>query len=293
MIISFISGGLGNQMFQYAAGRALALRLGCEVKLDASFYQMFKTNRRFELSGVFDHDFKIANDKDLRSVLGWKFFLHRSEKLRHWIRRMPFDTNWIQEKEFAYWPGLTMLKGSCFLEGNWQSEKYFADFSDEIRKDFSFNMKNFPADSRALMKKMQTENSVSIHIRRGDYTANKETLHYHGVCPAAYYQEAIKFMHKELDQPVFFVFSDEIQTAKDLLGKQKNVYFVEENFQGNNHFDMMLMSQCRHNVIANSTFSWWGAWLNKNQNKIVIAPKIWFAADLSSDDLVPETWIRI
>jgi hypothetical protein len=103
----------------------------------------------------------------------------------------------------------------------------------------------------------------------------------------------MKIMQAKLTEPENFVFSDEIQAAKDLLGKQKKVYFVEENFQGNNHYDMMLMSECQHNIIANSTFSWWGAWLNKNKTRIVIAPEKWFANDLPSQDLIPKNWLRI
>jgi hypothetical protein len=291
LIISALSGGLGNQMFQYAAGKALAERLGHEIKLDTSFYKTFKTNRTFELSDVFEGNFQIASSQDLRSVLGWKFFFHQNGKWRHWLKRLPFATNWIHEKSFSYWPGIQNLDNSCFLEGNWQSESYFVDYSEEIRKDFSFRMENFTCPD--LLNKIRSKNSVSIHIRRGDYTASKETLKYHGICPAAYYLEAMKIMQTKLTEPEFFVFSDEIQAAKDLLGKQKKVYFVEENFQGNNHYDMMLMSECQHNIIANSTFSWWGAWLNKNKTRIVIAPEKWFANDLPSQDLIPKSWLRI
>jgi len=292
MIITSLSGGLGNQMFQFAAAQALALNLNSPLLLDTSYFSIYQTNREFELFKVFITDFKLAKKEDLKKILGWTSIFHQQSFLRRLYKKIPFSKHWIVEPQINYWKEFSNLQSDCLLDGNWQSEKYFKHHGDIIRNSFQFNKSNFTNND--LLNKIRENNSVSIHIRRGDYVTNKTTFQYHGICDENYYLDAIKEIKKNVKNPKFYVFSDDISAAKKILTQQlSSCYFVENNSPTNNHFDMMLMSQCKHNIIANSTFSWWGAWLNTNPKKKVIAPKKWFARNLCDLDLIPEEWLRI
>jgi len=162
-----------------------------------------------------------------------------------------------------------------------------------IRNDFT--LKNKPDKlNNEISKIMQDTNSVSIHIRRGDYIANPITFQYHGLCSMEYYKKAIQYINENINRPIFFFFSDEIDWVKDNLKIPKDCYFIDHNKMENDYLDLWLMSQCKHNIIANSSFSWWGAWLNTNKEKIVIAPKKWFNnAAIDTTDLIPEEWLII
>lgn len=292
MIISFITGGLGNQMFQFAAGKALALKTKKQLKLDTSYYSLYQTNRTYELSKVFKSNFSIVKQAELKKLLGWPIILHKHSFLRKLYRRLPFCDSWITEPTPNHWQGFSEINKSCLIEGNWQSADYFNDYSNEIRQAFEFDMSEFKHNE--LINKIKLKNSVSIHIRRGDYISNQKTLQYHGICEESYYLEAIEYIKQKIENPKFYIFSDDLLAARKTLKNHSNsCYFVEENSTSNNHFDMMLMSKCNHNIIANSSFSWWAAWLNNNSNKIVIAPKQWFNEDISDQDLIPKTWIRL
>jgi hypothetical protein len=293
MFIVYLTGGLGNQMFQYAAGKALALRQNRELKIDVSHFQTPQSNetkREFELAKVFKHNFNIATFSDIKQVLGFQILFHKNPFLRRIWKRLPFKKNWVVEPHFSYWPAFFSNQKDCLIEGYWQSYKYFESYADNIRQSFNFKsdaFKNFK-----LLKSIKGSNSVSIHIRRGDYVKNKTTAKFHGICEADYYLKAIELIRKEQNNIKFFVFSDDISAAKKILNGIEDVSFVE-GAPSQHHFDMMLMSNCKHHIIANSTFSWWGAWLNQNPQKIVIAPQKWFASGLPDQDIIPETWLRM
>jgi hypothetical protein len=295
MVIAFLSGGLGNQMFQFAAAKALALKKSQELKLDISNYQNRQpgeTIREYELAKVFAGPFELATPADLKEILGWKFIFHQHPFLRRILRKLPqIEQNWIVEPDFSYWPDFFNLQPNCLLEGYWQSNRYFEDFSEDIKECFRFKMDSFSAPE--ILESIENSNSVSIHIRRGDYVTDKNTAGFHGICDADYYLKAIEMIKKKTTEPRFFVFSDDLGAARELLKDLKNVFFVNANTADKSHFDMMLMSRCRHHIIANSTFSWWGAWLNDNHEKIVIAPERWFASGLPDQDLVPKRWMRV
>jgi hypothetical protein len=290
MIIVSLSGGLGNQMFQYAAGKALATRLGATLKIDTSFYQIYNTNRVYELDSAFSGSFDIASQSDLRNVLGWLFFVYKHPYLRKLAKRLVLSRTWVVEKGFAYNPTFWNSPRCCVLEGNWQSEKYFADYQMEIRSNFSFDSTGY--SNQDLLAKISETNSIGIHIRRGDYVTNKKAFAFHGVCVAEYYSAAIKLIQQRVGEGKYFVFSDDITSAKSIMDRCDDVTYVDNHLLGD-HFDMMLMSKCKHNIIANSSFSWWGAWLNTNPDKIVIAPKKWFANGMAVNDLLPDIWLKI
>lgn len=279
-------------MFQYAAGRALSLEKGTNLRLDIGGFDRYRLHHGFELHRVFNVPVEIATSRDLSSVLGWRSVWPFRGALN---RRAMF---WLRGHRFAVEeggePATNLLKrpGDCYIQGYWQSERYFEKVSDVIRRDFSFRV---PMNSKNLMTVRQIEgcNAVSLHVRRGDYATNPTTMAIHGLCSVAYYREAIAFLNRRMDNPVYFVFSDDASWARAELGGQTNMRFVKHNVGNESYNDMRLMAACTHHIIANSSFSWWGAWLNSNRNKIVIAPKRWFASDRKAEGLIPKSWIQI
>lgn len=290
MVISNLLGGLGNQMFQYAAGRALSIRLGEPLKLDTRDFTGYKLHQGFELSRLFNCDAEIVTNENLKKVLRW----HSSKLVQRIFKRQQLTSlrcnSYVVEPTFNYWPGVRDLSGDVYLDGYWQSEQYFEQYTGKIRKDFTFKLP-LSLKNKEIAEKILQVNAVGLHVRRGDYVTNSKNA-YIGVCSLDYYKIAIEEIKGLVDKPIFFVFSDDISWVKSNLVLNNKAVFICHN-QGNESYnDMRLMSLCKHNIIANSSFSWWGAWLNANPNKIVIAPKKWFASKLDDSDLVPHAWLR-
>ncbi|ANP36939.1 alpha-1,2-fucosyltransferase [Phaeobacter gallaeciensis] len=279
MITARLHGRLGNQMFQYAAARALAERLGVAVALDSR-----EAVRRCEgvLTRVFDLDLTdpaplppLKKEAPLRYAL-WRAFGSAPTFRRE--RGLGYNA------DFATWGD------DSYLHGYWQSEKYFAAIADRIRADFSFpeftNTQN--ADMAA---RIQGSNAISLHVRRGDYVA----LAAHVLCDQAYYEAALARVLEGLEgTPTVFVFSDDPDWAKENLPLPCEKVVVDFNGPDTDFEDMRLMTLCQHNIIANSSFSWWAAWLNQNPEKRVTGPAQWFGdPKLSNPDILPDSWHRI
>lgn len=292
MIISNIIGGLGNQMFQYAAGRALSLKREQPLLLDVSGFANYGLHQGFELQRVFDLPITIANSMDVRNVLAWQAnpLIKRRLSSPRWskLRRDGF----VVEPHFHYWSGISHVPQSAYLMGYWQSEKYFQELADIIRADFAFFVLPSTKNSE-LTQQISQVNAVSLHVRRGDYVQNPITLATHGLCTLDYYQAAIQTIAESVEQPHFFIFSDDIAWVTANLKMDFPSHYITYNQGAESYNDMRLMSLCRHHIIANSSFSWWGAWLNPSPNKIVIAPKQWFADDKNVSDLLPPNWITL
>lgn len=292
MVISQLIGGLGNQMFQYAAGRAVSLELGVPLRLDVSGFANYGLHQGFELKRIFNCAAEIATDNDVRNILGWQ----ASPSVRRVVSRPRMamfrrKANVI-EPHFNYWHGINKTSPDCYLDGYWQSEKYFSGVAAQIREDFSFRL---PMDSQnaELAKQISQVNAVSLHVRRGDYANNPKTTATHGLCSLDYYREAIQHISKEVQKPYFFIFSDDIAWVKSNLKTDFPCEYVDHNQGAESYNDMRLMGLCQHHIIANSSFSWWGAWLNPNDDKIVIAPNHWFANETKTQDLIPKSWISL
>lgn len=284
MLISQLTGGLGNQMFQYAAAKAQALRLGVDLYLDKTHFlttPLGKKNlRQYELS-----HFNI-DEKFIKPNFHWaKKYLNTSKVYTG------FDT--FREAHVHVHPDFYDIKDNTYIEGVFQSEQYFKDFEEEIRKRFTF--KTQPAgENLTLLKKIETVNAVSIHVRRGDYISNPETQKIHGVCDLDYYRRAIELIGDKVESPYFFLFSDEPEWVQQNLVLKHPFEVINHNSGENSFEDMRLMSTCKHHIIANSSFSWWGAWLNSNKSKVVIAPKEWFAdKQHDTSDIIPENWLKV
>lgn len=277
MIIVRITGGLGNQMFQYAFARTLQAR-GKKVILQWHGHRTKSRHNGWELDAIFakplSQKIRVANPSPLLNSAAW--FMRKTAR-----RREPSNIGF--NPEF-----LEAAKG--YLDGYWQTEKYFSALEETIRSEFRFKpltgMKN-----TELQKHIASESCVSVHVRRGDY------LNHPGlgdICNAEYYEQALKELDSKQPGSVVVVFSDDIAYCRELFSGRDAV-FVDWNQGPNSWMDMALMSQCRHHVIANSSFSWWGAWLGINPDGITLAPERWFAekSEVTNFDIYPEAWITI
>lgn len=290
MIITKLIGGIGNQMFQYAAGKSLAEHHGVELKLDISDFQ-FYAHRWFSLNH-FNITSQLASDEEISKFIGKsksKSMMIIRERLG---RILPLKRRKIYyEHHFHFDEKFFDLPPEIYINGYWQSEKYFKRIGSIILNEFSFREK-IEGINKELAEQIQNCNSISIHIRRGDYVSNKLTNIMHGVCGIDYYLNAVKYISKNVEQPHFYVFSDEPEWARENLKTSFPMTFVTHNSGQNDFEDMRLLILCKHHIIANSSFSWWGAWLCRNENKIVIAPKKWFNEyKADTKDLYPDEWI--
>jgi hypothetical protein len=291
MIITRLNGGLGNQMFQYAAGRCLAYTLNTGLKLDLSLFRQDKT-REYSLS-AFSITGDIASAADLSLIgrpLPW-MIRHPAEALQSIIKQNT-PVRYVKERQFHFDPDILALPDNVYLEGYWQSEKYFSAIEPIIRNEFQVRSTLSP-DIQELSRRIRNSNAISIHIRRGDYVKDPVTNATHGVCPASYYQRAREKIIRDVDDPYFWIFSDDPAWVRENITTSHPFYCISDhNFK--NFEDLYLMSCCQHHIIANSSFSWWGAYLGSHPGKIVIAPKKWFEkAEKNTKDLLPESWIRL
>ena len=295
MIIIKLQGGLGNQMFQYAIARKLSLANKTELKLDLDFLldrtpRPDFTYRDYNLN-IFNLKIEFATQEETKP-----FVNHLDSRMKRKIYTYLFlgkSNKYINEKQFTYDPDIFKLTGNIYLDGYWQTEKYFSDIKNILYNDFTIKISQ-DKKSQETNKMIKDTNSVSIHIRRGDYIENKQNYNFHGICDLDYYNNSINLLLKRIENPHFFVFSDDHQWTQENLKLNYPMTFVDHNDDSKNYEDLRLMSQCKHNIIANSTFSWWGAWLNQNPDKIVIAPHKWFNNETrNTQDIIPENWIKL
>lgn len=287
MIIVKVTGGLGNQMFQYAMYKSLEKK-GKHVKLDStSYYNVKKEHNGYELERVFDIKPNKPNKEDLK-----KFDENNISILDRIKRKFFGDKKFVYDtKEYVFNENIYKLKNS-YLNGYWQSIKYFEGIEEDIRKDFKFK-KELDNKNLEILNEIENSNSVSIHIRRGDYMTPENYKIYGNIATPKYYKESIKLIEEKIENPTFFVFSNDMEWVKENIQINSRVFYVDINSGDDSYKDMQLMSKCKHNIIANSSFSWWGAWLNENKNKIVVAPKKWINRDdVDSDniELFCENW---
>jgi len=295
MIIVKLIGGLGNQMFQYAFGRKLALTHQTDLKLDieelsSKIEKDDFTLRNFDLS-VFNIQAEIASLAEIK-----RFQVAKTTKLLHLLSlNSPIRPRnfYLREPHHHFFANALIAPINTYANGYWQTEKYFSSIRKELLDDFK-PKQELSEVSKKIATKIIDSNSVSIHVRRGDYVSNAVNFKVHGLCEADYYLRAIDCIAEKVKDPYLFVFSDEPSWFKENIKSNFPVVFVEHNQVENSYEDMILMSMCQHNIIANSSFSWWAAWLNQNENKIVIAPKKWMNdSPKNTKDVIPETWIKL
>ncbi len=295
MIITKISGGLGNQMFQYAFGRQISKLNNSELKLDLRFFDNPDEVREFQLD-IFNIEYTQINSDDAKSLeaQGREYEvggLNLISKIRGLVN--PGSYKIIRQKSRKFNPEYLKLNGNLILDGYWVSEKFFTNIREEIQEIYQVKTHISDANKRTL-EKIQNSESVCVHIRRGDYVLDERTNKHHGTCSQDYYRKGAKFYKEKLNNPIFFIFSDDIDWCKKNIDLGTEMVFIKNNSIENGYEDLRLMYNCKHFIIANSTFSWWGAWLSRYNEKNVIAPKHWFAKEgLYDKDIVPEDWLRI
>lgn len=289
-VIARIEGGLGNQLFQYAAARSLADRLGCDLALDLRGLDK-NGDRPFQLDLYRIRAF-VADSNQLQGLPDPR--ASRWGRVRQGLSQIapslfPFPVFW--PRSFAFDQTFNQIIHPRYLVGYWQSEKYFAWNRTRLLEDIQL-VTQLSIDT-PILAEIRSTRSVALHIRRGDYVSNVSAAQFHGLCDLAYYKTAIDNLKARFSDINVFVFSDEPEWAQTNLRLDVPIRFVDANATDKGHIDLELMRECRYHVIANSSFSWWGAWLSRSDAPMVCAPKRWFT-DTSTDtsDVIPARWIQ-
>jgi hypothetical protein len=293
MIISKLMGGLGNQMFQYAFGKHLAIKHNSVLKLDTSFLldrtprKTKPTFREYDLS-IFHISADFASKEEVDQLTRRSKF-NRIDKIQS--KLLGPKRSYYIEPGFRFFESCLNIPDNSYVQGYWQSEKYFKSVSTDLRKmDFTFKEPLLDI-SLQLMEKIKQTNAVCIHIRRGDFLNNP----FHGTMGQGYYSKGEELIKSKIKDPVFYVFSDEIEWCRIHLKFQGPVTFVSDNYTGNKCQDYLrLMAGCKHFIISNSSFAWWAVWLSGQKNNMVIAPIKWYSdPSITAEDLVQPDWIRL
>jgi hypothetical protein len=265
MIIIKVKGGLGNQLFQYCMGKCLASKLKTSLKFNILGYEYDKS-RQFELG-----NFKIPKlDTDISPLLDDYFEYYREPHFNH--------------KDFG------LINRNIYFDGYWQCEKYFIDIKDILIRELVLKESSI-ASVNEKAKEITNAHAVAVHIRRGDYLEENNITRF-GILPFEYYIKAIGFIKKRISNAQFYFFSDDIDWVKNNLKLSNNYFLISRYVTQNSIEDFHLMTKCAHHIIANSSFSWWAAWLNQNEQKIVIGPRKWFNSSVpNTKDVLPESWI--
>jgi hypothetical protein len=307
VVVSALSGGLGNQMFQYAAGRSLAVRFRAHLVLDATVFTLPGARRRFALS-PYEIDAEVILDGYAHPPPGRMAEYPRTPRLlrgpdsdfigalRRMVGRIGGRGNRVRkftvfrEKSFDYDPEFAQLGSQVYLSGYWQSARYFDQIDKLVRGELQ--LRSAPSGMNAAwLARLQRTCAVCVHVRRGDYLLAAHYDH-HGVCSVEYYRQAMQWMRNLVRNAEFFIFSDDWQWSRENLSADDAVV-VDANDATAAHEELRLMSTCRHHIMANSSLSWWAAWLAKAEGQMVIAPKPWFTKMADTPDLFPETWLTL
>lgn len=280
MIYMRIWEGLGNQMFQYAYIRSLQLRNTVDVRLCVLPDQTTRTLRQYELDKL---RIKVRRDKGFENIAQMIERNNWMKKVLHTASDVFPQFGYIEEEDTHYNKHLLNIKGNYYISGWFQNEKYFKDYETIIKKELYPKRKI--KISEELRYIMDNKNTVSIHFRRGDYKQLNNLVR------VDYYKKAMELIDSYLDNVFYIVFSDDLNWVVNHMSFGDNVYFINREHGLEDYEELFIMSKCKNNIVANSTFSWWGAWLNDNKSKIVIGPKKWFANNKLN--IMPDEWIKL
>jgi len=294
MILIRLNGGLGNQLFQYAMGRRASIKANLPLYLDTEKYDTC-TLRKYSLA-PFNIAAQIATKEDKQRLHIYRkkdpiALLHALlDKIRPLHKRRI-----IREPNFRFQPQLLQLRTPAYLDGDWQTPKYFQDITESLRYDLTLKNPLDPQNQEFTQTIQNTPDSISLHIRRGDLANDPHTHQTHGTLSLDYYQHALQQLLPHLNTPHIYLFSDDPTWAKANL-KTPDIPLtpIDHNPPQLDYADLYLMSLCQHHIIANSTFSWWAAWLSPNPNKKIHYPQTWFRAQHhNTTDLFPNSWTPI
>lgn len=279
-----ILGGLGNQMFQYSLYLKFK-KLGYNAKIDLSNLRNYKLHNGYELEKIFKIKPEIATYDEVRKYSRYKKYTILNKILNK--ISLSKKTEFIEKSFFTFDKEIFDNNMKIYYKGYWQNERYFSDIKSEIFNCFKFDQ---PINELniSVLNKIINSNSVSIHIRRGDYLNDNKR---NKICDVNYYKDAVKLINSNISNPNFYIFSDDIDWCMKSF-QLSNVEYIYWNKDDTSYIDMQLMSKCKHNIIANSSFSWWAAWLNINPEKIVVTPKYWISS-VQTSTFSPKEWINI
>lgn len=292
MIITNVIGGLGNQMFQYAAGLALSLERNTPLVIAVDMFDTYSLHHGFELERVFGLNTPRASREMLHNLIGWRSAPSARRLLsKVGALKVLRGQHFLAEAPNMLAPSFFSTSPETYLHGYWQSDRFFGRHAKRIRQAFSF-IETVDSQTISVLNHISAGPSASIHIRRGDYLTGKNVFLYNQ-CNPEYFLAGMKILTERFGPLKFFVFSDDPVWAADFFaGKGYDFKIVSHNTGALSYNDMRLMSRCNHHVISNSTFSWWGAWLNPKDDKLVIAPKNWMTG-VPSSQIIPADWITI
>jgi len=283
-------GGLGNQLFQYAAGKSLSIFHDTELKLDLGWFDRYN-ERLYELNN-FNIDASIASPHEANRYTG--MYKSKINRIFWRIKQKLFYLSIYNELQFHFDENFFNTPKNVYIQGYWQSQKYFADIDNLIRDNFLFITPQ-TGQNIEVAKLITSLNSVSLHVRRGDYISSPGIKNLYESLDMSYYSQCIDEMTAKIKNPHFFIFSDDPDWVQENFKIKYKHTIIKHNEHNMSFEDLRLMALCKHHIIANSTFSWWGAWLSRNSGKIVCAPRQWFGIErqVARDmrDLIPSTWI--
>lgn len=288
LIILELKGGLGNQLYQYASALSLAKKNRSSILMDKTYLSSVDKGvikRGFELNKFnLGNDVKLYNlknyyiSKNILIVISYKIIKRFIPRFKE--KKLDFDYEFFK------------INSTTVLDGYFQSYKYFDDIKELLVLEFK-NKEILNTENIKMLSLIRNSNSVCMHIRRGDYVTLKEANEFHGLCNLSYYSSAMKIIDEKVDKPIYFLFSDDVEWCRNNFSNN-NIVFVDINSTDEANLELNLMKNCKYFIIANSSFSWWAAWLSEHKNKIVLAPKRWFAsADISEEDRFPKDWIIV
>ncbi len=296
-VIVSLYGGLGNQLFQFATALSLAKKNHARVFLDLSWFDKDhlsagETPRAYAL-GVYDLGCNVLIKNNRRKASHKQLTRYIDTVVRRVKKYINLGIPHFHEKSMKFHPNLIQSELPIWLDGYWQSYKYFEDIKPALREMIAFS-RNMNSTMQAIYKDILVKDAICIHVRRGDYVTNPSAAQFHGLCDLSYYYSGINLVIKNLLNPHAFIFSDDPLWVRSNFKLQIPSTIVDINGSDEAHQDLWLMAACKHFIIANSSLSWWGAWLSDQSDKIVVAPNQWFLnCQMSTEDLIPDQWIRI
>jgi hypothetical protein len=292
VIIVRLIGGIGNQMFQYAVGRSLADRLCVPLKLDTTGFIDY-TLRSYSL-WAFNIAADVASREEIIAATGQTRFARSYGKVARRLPWLPRRDHIVRETSQAFEAAVLESPDGSYLSGYWQSEKYFLSVAERLHAEFTVRPPLQGSD-REIARQIGACESVSLHVRRGDYVSNETTAKHHGTCGIDYYDRSVAYIAERVEEPHYFVFSDDPAWAVEHLHLSHPMTVIAHNGASRDFQDLRLMSLCDHHVVANSSFSWWGAWLGANGDGVVVSPKRWFAGKAPEDavDIPASGWVSL
>ncbi len=290
-VIVRIEGGLGNQLFQYAAARSLADRLGCGLQLDIRAIHA-NGDRPYHLGfyNIRADILEATQTIGLPEARSGRLGRFKSRLSQFLPSVFSFPVFW--PNGFAFDPRFDRISKPTYLVGYWQTERYFKWNRAQLLNDVE--LVTAPQAAKNYLKQIKACTSVALHIRRGDYVNNVSAAAVHGTCDLAYYSRAVEDLGKRISDIHLFIFSDDLEWSRQNLQYDFPMTFVDNPSLESTQIDLELMRHCKHHIIANSSFSWWGAWLAQTQSQLVYAPTRWFSdSNMDASDVVPQQWIRV